>query len=259
MDKLAGKVAIVTGSSSGIGKATALAMARYGSALCVVTNDNPAGADDTVAQIVSAGGKAIFVPADVSVEADCRRIVGRTIDAFGCVDILVNNAGITRSWPLEEMEERQWDQVLDTNLKSVYMMSRFCVTDMLKRSSGSVVSVSSVHASATTGGHAAYAASKAGILGMTRALACEFGPRGIRFNAIAPGTIDISLYPRDNRPVDREQWQPRSSDMQVMNRCGSPDEVAAAVCFLASDDASFINGACLTVDGGLLTHLRDRP
>ena len=257
MGKLTGKIAIVTGSSSGIGKATALAMAAQGAPVCVVTHDNPVGAEDTVARIAAAGGKAIFVPGDVSAGADCHRIVERTIETFGRVDILVNNAGITRAWPLEELGEAQWDLVLDTNLKSAYLMSRLCVLDMLKRSRGSVVNISSVHARASRPGHAAYAASKAGMLGLTRALACELGPRGIRCNAIVPGTIDLSLYPRDNRRVDRDGWAPRASPAQAMKRLGSPEEVAAVACFLASDDAAFVNGASVSVDGGLQTLLRD--
>jgi NAD(P)-dependent dehydrogenase (short-subunit alcohol dehydrogenase family) len=135
------------------------------------------------------------------------------------------------------------------------------LADMLARGAGSVVNVSSVHAVATHAGHSAYAASKAGMCGMTRALACELGARGVRVNCVLPGTIDLSLHPRKAQAQageDPQAWRPRAAEIQVMKRLGSPDEVAAAVCFLASDEASFVNGAAWTVDGGLLSILRDR-
>jgi NAD(P)-dependent dehydrogenase (short-subunit alcohol dehydrogenase family) len=256
--KLAGRAAIVTGSSSGIGKATALRLAAEGAAMCVVANRNVEGGEATVREIVGNGGSSIFVHADVSSADDCQRVAEAALSALGKVDILVNNAGITRTSPLPSMDEDFWDTVLDTNLKSAYLMSRAVIGDMLQRGSGSVTNVSSVHAVATIAGHAAYAASKAGLCGMTRALACEFGARGVRFNCILPGTIDISLHSRRNTEVDRETWVPRASDIQVMKRLGSPNEIAAAISFLASDDASFVNGATLAVDGGLLGILRDR-
>ena len=253
-----GRAAIVTGSSSGIGKATALRMAREGAAVCVVANRNVQGGRATVEEIVAAGGRAVFVEADVSVLTDCERTVAAALEAFGRVDALINNAGITRATPLLEMAEQFWDTVLDTNLKSAYMMSRLVAADMLTRGAGSIVNVSSVHAEQTTAHHAAYAASKAGMCGMTRAMAMDLGAKGVRVNCILPGTIDISLYPRDDRPVDRASWAPRTNPLQVLGRLGTPDEIAAAICFLASDDASFVNGATLVADGGLLCKLWDR-
>jgi 3-oxoacyl-[acyl-carrier protein] reductase len=252
------KVAIVTGSSSGIGKAVALQLAAQGTAIAVVANRNVEGGEATVQEISRDGRRSIFIQADVSVGSDCSRIVQETLAAFGQVDILVNNAGVTRVAPLDGMDEAFWDMVMNTNLKSAYMMSREVIGGMLDRGRGSVINIGSVHAVATHARHAAYAASKAGMCGLTRALACEFGSRGVRFNCILPGTIDVSLYSRRNTPVDRETWTPRASDIQVMKRLGSPDEVAAVVCFVASDEASFVNGATLVVDGGLLSILRDR-
>jgi NAD(P)-dependent dehydrogenase (short-subunit alcohol dehydrogenase family) len=195
--------------------------------------------------------------------------VAETLAAFARVDVLVNNAGITRARPLADMDEAFWHEVLNTNLTSAYLMSRQVLADMLARGRGSVVNVSSVHALATHAGHAAYAASKAGMCGMTRALACELGSRGVRFNCVLPGTIDLGLHPPPRRgpapapgqaPAgdDPQAWRPRAADIQVMKRLGSPDEVAAAVCFLASDEASFVNGAAWAVDGGLTGILRDR-
>ncbi|HUS92542.1 MAG TPA: SDR family NAD(P)-dependent oxidoreductase [Phycisphaerae bacterium] len=258
--KLHGKTAIVTGSSSGIGKAVALRFAAEGAAVCVVANHNADGGRATAAEIERAGGRAAFVQADVSLAADCKRIADEARAALGPVDVLVNNAGITRSRGLQEMDEAFWHHVLDTNLTSAFLLAREVVGDMLARGSGSVMNVSSVHAAATHGGFGAYAASKAGLCGLTRALALEFGSRGVRFNCVLPGTIDITLYPRPGKPEpDRDTWRPRESDIQVMKRCGSPEEVAAAICFLASDEASYVNGAAWAVDGGLLGILKDRP
>jgi 3-oxoacyl-[acyl-carrier protein] reductase len=252
-----GAVAIVTGSSSGIGKATALRLAREGVAICVSADRNVEGGQATAAQIEAEGGRAVFVQADVSTTPGCDRIVSATLEAFGRVDILVNNAGITRRSALEEFEETLWDQILDTNLKSAFLLSRGVVPDMLRRGKGSVVNVSSVHAAASRPGHAAYAASKAGMCGMTRALAVEFGDRGIRFNCLLPGTIDLGRHPRSGADPEGDSWRPRESRLQVMKRLGSPDEIAATICFLASDEASFVNGAVLTADGGLLCKLGD--
>jgi len=252
------KVAIVTGSSSGIGKAIALRLAQQGAAICVVADRNTQGGQATAEEIRRNGGKSAFVQADVSVQADCERITAEALDAFGRIDILVNNAGITRTTPLDRLSEELWDQVLDTNLKSAYLMARQVVPHMLARGWGSIVNIGSVHATRTMPGMAAYAASKAGLCGLTRALACELGSRGIRVNCVLPGTIDISLHNRANRPVDPATWTPRANNAQVMQRNGSPTEVAAAVSFLASDEASFTNGATVTVDGGLTNLLRDR-
>ncbi len=252
-----GKVVIVTGSSSGIGKATARRLAEEGAAVCVVANRNAEGGQATAEGIRQAGGSSFFVQADVSSAEDCHRIVDETMAHFGGIDVLINNAGITRFKALPELDEDLWDHVLDTNLKSAYLMSRCAVPHMLQRGRGAVVNVSSVHAEATYPGSAAYAASKAGLCGMTRSLALEFGSRGVRFNCVLPGTIDISLYGRRGEPEDPESWEPRQSPVQVLGRTGSPAEVAAGICFLASDEASFVNGAGLTVDGGLLCVLRD--
>jgi glucose 1-dehydrogenase len=256
--RFAAKVAIVTGASSGIGKGTALRLAQEGADVCVVANRNVEGGEATVREIAALGRRACFIQADVAQGADCERVVSQTVAELGAVDVLINNAGITRSAPLRELDEPFWDTVMDTNLKSAFLMTRLCVPHMLERGGGSVVNVSSVHAIATHAGHAAYAASKAGMCGMTRALACELGRKGVRVNCVLPGTTDISLYSRRNVEVDREGWAPHPSDIQVMGRLGTPDEIAAAICFLAADEASFVNGASLAADGGLLSILRDR-
>jgi 3-oxoacyl-[acyl-carrier protein] reductase len=256
-NRFEGKATVVTGSSSGIGQATAIRMASEGAAVTVVADKNVDGGNATVRAITDAGGRAVFVQADVSQADGCQRIVSETMDAFGRVDILVNNAGCTRGRLLLEMDEEFWDLVLDTNLKSCYMLSRLVVPDMLKRGWGRIINISSVHARTAAPGRSAYAASKAGICGLTRALAVEFGAQGILVNAVLPGTIDI----RASHPERAARYRPyyeESVNAQVVGRLGTPDEVAAAICFLASDDASFVNGESFTVDGGLLSILRDR-
>lgn len=254
-----GHVAIVTGASSGIGKATALRLAREGASVCIVANRNIVGGEATCREIGDQGGRAIFVQADVRFPMDCDRVVEQTFGTFGRIDVLVNNAGITRFRRLEGVDESLWDEVMDTNLKGPYLMAQRAMPLMLDSGQGAIVNVSSVHAEETYSGGSVYAASKAGLCGLTRGLALELGPLGIRVNCVLPGTIDTSLYHRSNHPViDRERWAPRTNPAQVLQREGSPDEVAAAICFLASGEASFINGASLAVDGGLLVVLRDR-
>ena len=257
-ERFKGKVAIVTGSSSGIGKAAALRLAVEGAAVCGAANRNAEGGQATAREIAEAGGKAIFVQADVSVAADCERVVAEALKAFGRVDVLVNNAGITKGALLDKFDEALFDQVLATNLKSAFLMSRAAVPDMLSRGAGSVVNVASVHAIATYGYLAVYSASKAGLCGLTRGLAMEFAARGIRFNAVLPGNTDTSIHPRSNQAVDRVGWKPRPLEGLPIKRAGTPDEIAAAIAFLASDEASYITGAALVVDGGMLSILRDR-
>ncbi len=256
--RLDGRTAIVTGVSSGIGKAIALELGLSGAAVVGTANHNVAGGQATAAEIRASGGRAEFMQADVSSDVDCRRLVESATAAFGGIDILVNNAGITRTAALCELSDEVWEEVLATDLRGAFVLSRLVVPHLLERGGGSIVNVASVHAVATRPGFAAYAAAKAGLCGMTRALAVEFGSRGIRCNCVLPGTIDISLHPRGSRMVDRAAWAPRRSSAQVAGRLGSPHEVATAVCFLASTAASFINGAMLPVDGGLLCILRDQ-
>ncbi|KPK65923.1 MAG: hypothetical protein AMK73_01545 [Planctomycetes bacterium SM23_32] len=256
--RFASKAALVTGSSSGIGKATALRLAAEGAAVCVAADRNVEGGRATADEIAQGGGRAVFVQADVSVQEDCRRLVEATLTEWGRLDVLVNNAGVTRRAPLGKLSEELWDRVLDTNLKGPYMMSRFASEPMLAQGGGAIVNVGSVHAERTHPGFAAYAASKAGLCGLTRALALELGPRGVRVNCVLPGTIDVTLYPRRGT-ADRAAWRPRADERQVMGRRGSPEEVAAAICYLASEEASFANGAALVTDGGLLCELGDVP
>ena len=251
------KVAIVTGAARGIGREICrelLAMGMTVVAVDLLAEKFP----EMQADLGSPGEKLDCRKLDVTDSEGFTALVDAVAEKYGHVDVLVNNAGITKGTTLDKFDEALFDQVLDTNLKSAFLMSRAAVPDMLTRGAGSVVNIASVHAIATYTPLAVYSASKAGLCGLTRGLAVEFAARGIRFNAVLPGNTDTSLHPRSNQAVDPATWQPRPLDGLPIKRAGTPAEIAAAIAFLASDEASYITGAALVVDGGMLSILRDR-
>ncbi|GAB4568033.1 MAG: 3-oxoacyl-[acyl-carrier-protein] reductase [Anaerolineae bacterium] len=244
--RLQGKVAVVTGSSRGIGAATAKRLAAEGARVVLNCHASTEAAEAVANEIIAAGGEAIVVPADVSRFDEAQRLIQEATQRFGQIDILVNNAGTTRDGLLMTMKEEDWDTVLDTNLKSVFNCCKAAIRGMIRRRQGRIINITSVVGLVGQAGQTNYAASKAGIIGFTRSLAREVGSRNITVNCVAPGYIPTALT-----DVLPDELKEAILKQTPLGRMGTPEEVAAAVAFLASDDAAFITGHVLTVDGGL--------
>jgi NAD(P)-dependent dehydrogenase (short-subunit alcohol dehydrogenase family) len=251
---LEGKVAAVTGSGAGLGRAAALAFARAGAS--VVCNDVHEGsADETRRLIEQEGGRAVVAAGDVAALEFVRAIVEAAVSSFGGLDVMHANAAISVYAPLDEMPLDTFDAIIDTNLKGPLLCAREAVAPLRERGGGSIIFVSSVQAFQGLAGCVPYAAAKAGLVAAARTLAVEVGGDGIRVNAIAPGTIDTPMLQRDLAPMnveERADFVGRVNAANALRRIGRPEEVADAAVFLASDRASYITGSCLVVDGGFL-------
>jgi 3-oxoacyl-[acyl-carrier protein] reductase len=243
---LAGRVALVTGASRGIGRAIALQLAASGARVVAAARAN--NADDTVSAIRAAGGEAIAVAVDVTQSADVDAMTRTALERFGQIDILVSNAGIARDQLMLRMKREDWDEVLSTNLTGTFLCAQSVLKPMLKQRRGRIICVSSVVGQMGNPGQANYAASKAGIIGFAKALAREVASRQVTVNAVAPGLIDTDMT-RELTTDAREDWSARIP----LGRLGTPDDVAAAVLFLASDAAAYITGQVLAVNGGMYT------
>lgn len=243
---LDGKYAIVTGASRGIGRATALALAGAGAAVMINYVANDAAARAVREEITAAGGRAAVCKADVSVADEASALVGATLDEFGRIDILVNNAGITRDNLLLRMKEEDWDLVLDINLKGAFNTTKAVLRPMLKARAGRIIAISSIIGLRGNPGQANYAAAKAGLIGFVKSVAREVGSRNITANAVAPGFIDTEM----TRGLSETVKQNMMAEIPL-GRFGQPEDVARLVCFLASDNARYITGQVISVDGGL--------
>jgi len=244
--KLEGRVALVTGASQGIGHACALALAREG-ATVVVAARSQQKLEELAAQIAAAGGKAAVFVMDVAEEEQVKSAIKAAIGQFGKIDILVNNAGITRDQLVMRMKRADWDSVLNTNLTSAYLCIQQVIPSMLKQRWGRIINITSIFGQMGQAGQANYAASKAGLIGLTMAIAREVASRSITCNAVAPGFIETNMT-----AVLSEEFKQNAVKMIPLGRVGTSDDVANAVCFLASEESSYITGHVLNVNGGML-------
>jgi 3-oxoacyl-[acyl-carrier protein] reductase len=250
MNRFEGKVALVTGAAQGIGAAVALRLASEGAAVAVVdlTAERAQPVADEIAQ---AGGRALALGADVSKTPDVQGAVAAVVAEFGRIDILVNNAGITRDNLLFKMTDEDWDAVIAVNLRSAFLMSRECQKHFVAQKYGKIVSLSSRSALGNRG-QANYAASKAGVMGLTATLSIELGPFGVNVNAVAPGYIASAMTDATARRVglDPDAMKTMAAEQTPMRRVGEPEDIAATVAFLAADESSFITGQTIQVNGG---------
>jgi 3-oxoacyl-[acyl-carrier protein] reductase len=247
---LKGKVALITGASSGIGRATAELFARSGAAVAINYHTNESGAEEARRTITEAGGRAVVIQADVKRAGDVRELVGRAAGELGPVDILVNNAGsLVERLKILELTEERWDEVLDLNLKSAFLCSQAVAASMMERKAGAIVNVSSI-AGRNGGalGSIHYSTAKGGLITMTKGFAKELAPYGVRVNAVSPGVIDTPYHEQFSTPEAMKGYVAGIP----LGRVGTPAEVASVIAFIASDAASYLSGETVEINGGML-------
>lgn len=252
-DSLRGRVAIVTGGARGIGRATVEVFLHHGAAVVFCDRDADAG-QATQAELAAAGwsGNSWFEPADVSSEADQRRVVAATLERFGAPTVLVNNAGVNANFDATQMTEDEWDRFMGVDLKAAWLAAKHTIPHMVTAGGGSIVNVASLHGFATMPGFFPYAAAKSGLVGLTRSLALDWGPQGVRVNCVAPGFVRTRLVQEAlDRHPDPVAAEAKMVDGVALHRIADPSEVAEVIRFFASDQSSYVTGASLLVDGGL--------
>jgi 3-oxoacyl-[acyl-carrier protein] reductase len=243
---LEGKVALVTGGSRGIGRAIALELAERGADVGINYAGNEAAAAQVVKEVENMGRKALAIQADVSNPSAVDEMFKKVLDVFGRIDILVNNAGITRDNLLMRMKEEDWDQVIDINLKGAFLCTKAVLRQMMRQKAGRIINITSISSVAGTAGQANYASSKAGLIALTKTTAREVASRGITVNAVAPGFIQTEMT-----DVLGEEYKQQLLEQIPLGRIGDPKDVARLVGFLASDDAAYITGQTIHVNGGM--------
>jgi len=243
---LSGRVALVTGASQGIGRACALKLAAQGATVAVVARTQEK-LDELAKEISSAGGKAVAFTLDVSDEEQIKAVIKSAIGQLGKIDVLVNNAGVTRDQLVMRMKRADWDTVINTNLTSAYLCIQQVISSMLKQRWGRIINITSVFGQTGQAGQANYAASKAGLIGLTMAIAREVASRNITCNAVSPGFIETSMT-----AVLSDEFKQTAVKMIPLGRVGTPEDIANSVAFLASEEAGYITGHVLNVNGGML-------
>jgi NAD(P)-dependent dehydrogenase (short-subunit alcohol dehydrogenase family) len=252
MGRIQGKVAVITGAASGMGRATAIRFAKEGASI-VLTDLNSQGGETAVAECAAAGGRAVFQRTDVTSEPDIKAAVARAVKEFGRIDIMFNNAGIAGAvGPIEKVESEAWDRTMATLLRAVYLGIKYSIPEMRKVGGGSIISTASVAGLRGVGYLAAYSAAKAAVVNLTQAVAIEVGHDKIRVNCICPGGVNTPLIHR-GRPGAEEGAEQRMAKMQPIPRAGKPDDIANMALFLASDESAWISGTAMVVDGGVNT------
>ncbi|HEV8702586.1 MAG TPA: glucose 1-dehydrogenase [Candidatus Polarisedimenticolia bacterium] len=248
--RLAGKVALITGGTSGMGRATAALFAKEGARVAITGRDEVRGRV-VLHEIKAAGSEGIFVRADVRSSDDCRRSVEETLKAFKRLDVLFNNAGVFFPRTVPDCPEEEWDLTVDVNLKGTFLMSKHALPVMIAQKSGVIINNSSGWGLVGGDAAAAYCASKGGVVLLTKAMAIDHGPQGIRVNCICPGDVDTPMLPEDARQRGLS-WEDylKGAANRPLGRIGQPEEIAKAALFLATDDSSFMTGSSLVVDGG---------
>ena len=244
--RISDKVAIITGSASGIGRTTAILFAKEGGKV-VIADQNEVGGNETVDLIRSNGGQAIFDCVNVTSAADIQGMVKTTIETYGKLNILVNNAGIAIRLPVVDLPEADWDRNIDVNLKSIYLSSKYAIPRMIEAGGGSIVNIASIYGIVGGRTRAAYAASKGGVVNLTRSMALDYALHKIRVNCVCPGFVNTPLL--KNILKNQEEYQ-TLADLHPMGRLGDMQEIACGALYLASDESSFVTGIALPIDGG---------
>jgi len=248
--RLAGKVALITGGTSGIGKATAIRFAAEGAAVAI-TGRNAERGEQVVRDIVANGGESLFIRSDVRRSEDCRNAVDQTLERFGKIDVLFNNAGVFHPKSIPDCTEEEWDETIDSSLKGAFLMSKYVLPSMIARGSGSIIHTSSGWGILGGNKAAAYCAAKGGLIVMAKAMAIDHGPDGIRVNCVCPGDVLTPMLPDDaaKRGMAWDDYAAGAAN-RPLGRIGTSEDIANAVLYLASDESSFVTGSAVVVDGG---------